>query len=108
MGFPRIEEGVGTIDGANTTFFTPTAPYGAGSVRYYLNGQLAEEVCVTEVDPASGEIEVDTAPRVGDVVQFFYDDESSAAPPEAGRTIRPIVGRIEAVYELHGSLRMFA
>jgi len=99
MGFPRIEEGVGVIDGVNVTFFTPTAPYGAGSVRYYLNGQLLPDDCLIEVDRNSGEVRVDgngqIPPRPGDVVQFFYIDESSATPADAGRTVCPVRGVLE-------------
>jgi len=108
MGYPRIEEGVGVIDGVNVTFYTPTAPYGIGSVRYYLNGQLQTEDNVVEVDPASGEVRVDgngqVPPRPGDVVQFFYDDESSVSPEDAGRTVCRVRGVLVSTTDFEGRI----
>lgn len=99
MAFPRIEIAVGVIDGVNPTFYTPTVPYLAGSVRYYLNGQLQTDDCVIEVNPQSGEVRVDgngqIPPRVGDVVQLFYIDEGASSGTESyGLGICRIRGRI--------------
>jgi len=84
MGFQRVEPAIGVVDGANTTFYTPTAPYGAGTVRYFLNGQLLPKDCLTEIDPNTGEVEVDDSPppRVGDTVELLYLDESGGAAPQ--------------------------
>ena len=109
MGIPRIEQGVGPIDGVNVTFFTPTAPYGAGSVRYYLNGQLQTDDNVVEVGPSSGEVRVDgngqIPPRPGDIVQFFYMDESGIQPdPFAGTRICVVFGELNPLEEFEGSI----
>ena len=102
MHTPKLEEAIGAIDGVNTSFFTPT-PYLAGSVRAYYNGQLLLEDCVFETNPTTGAVEFTyvEAPRVGDVLQFFYLDASDT---HAGFecTELPITGTMQLELALEG------
>lgn len=98
MALPRLEEGIGPIDGSNVDFYVPT-PYVAGTVRYWRNGQLLLDDNVLEVNPFTGLIRVSEPPRVGNVVQFFYLDGSS----QEGEDIR-ISCSLSAYLEGYGEL----
>lgn len=101
MGLPRIEMAVGPVDGVNTTFYTPTVPYAQLSVQLYLNGQLLRKISLIEDDPATGKVILDEAPRVGDIVQLFYIDDSlnPSALALSGVTCR-LIGRVLATSAL--------
>jgi len=102
-GYPTIEEAVGVIDGVNVTFYTPTVPYTADSVRVYINGQLEDDVYLTEIDRNTGEVELEFPPIPGDIVQLFYLDESGGPVcPERGRVYCPVVGTVSEVESLVG------
>lgn len=68
----------GTVDGANTTFTTPSK-YVSGTIKLIINGQVYEpnedDYGWSETDDET--IEINTAPLTGDVVQAFYKDKDS-------------------------------
>ena len=107
LALPRLELAAGAIDGHNTTFFTPTVPYGVDSVRVYLNGQLRPTDNIMEIDTASGEfqiIEPDATPRPGDIVQVFYlDTRPNSMIALVGQTCR-LHGRLHATTQLAGRI----
>jgi hypothetical protein len=106
MANARIVLAQGVIDGSNRVFGTGV-PYVAGSTAYILNGRIHSpsiargpdnDYGYSELDPASGTIEVDNAPVDGDVVQiFFWDRMVQPVSPVAQltgivRSTTPLVG----------------
>ncbi len=80
MGLPHFDELVGTIDGVNQTFYAPLA-YTPNTTAALLNGQMKKKSFIdgwSESNPALGEITLNEAPRVGDVVHLFYLDTTDA------------------------------
>lgn len=102
MALLRIEEAIGVVDGVNYTFFT-TSAYVPNSVRYWLNGQLLLPDRLTEIDPLTGEVLLETTPAlyVGDVVQFSWIDAASLAA-EAARYVEVLRGTICPQVSLQG------
>jgi hypothetical protein len=87
MPIAKIVLAGGLIDGSNTVFSTPE-PYVPGSTAYILNGRihslsLSDSFGYSESDPALGQITVDEAPLVDDVVQIFYWSPVVAPLPTA-------------------------
>jgi hypothetical protein len=70
----------GTVDGANKTFTTPNR-YVAGTLRLVLNGQVyeADDDRKGWVEINDTTIELDQAPRVGGVLQAFYQNMDSGS-----------------------------
>jgi hypothetical protein len=111
MPQPKFVVAIGTIDGANTIFYTGEA-YQPGSTAVFLNGQLKRhdyDDGWTETDPAAGRVDLKIPPKGStglphsccDVVQIFFLDTS---PVVAGEELTPLFGTIEAVEELEGYL----
>lgn len=78
----RIVLARGAADGVNVLFYTPE-PYVPGSVAYILNGKVYSQFVprgpsnpfgFVESRPDFGEVQVDFAPHVGDVVQLLFWD----------------------------------
>jgi hypothetical protein len=107
MPQPRFEIPAGVIDGVNLLYTTSTS-YKAGSLAVFLNGLLQEASLVdgwVETDPVAGTFTMKEAPRSSgpcpDVLQVFFLDTSPVSPETE---ITPIVGTIDAVDDLIGSL----
>ena len=74
MPAPQFVVAIGTIDGVNTNFSTPSA-YIANTLTVFLNGQLLDKTLSNgwaEVNPNLGTFTLDGAPQVGDTVQVFF------------------------------------
>ena len=109
---PKFEPGIGTVDGANKTFYTPT-PYQTGTLSYFLNGQLKQQANDDgwfETDPSSGRVDLKEAPLPGDavepaddVVQFYYISAADAAL-QVQDQIAFLKGRVREVYRLKVTL----
>ena len=101
----KFEVASGTIDGVNTVF-TVSSAYQPNSVAAFLNGQLKRKDFAdgwSETNPATGEVTLAEAPRVGDVVQvFFIDGSPGASNDTVEMTI--LVGKLVAVEELDARL----
>lgn len=73
-----IRELSGSINGSNKTFVTPTK-YVSGTIRVIVNGQVYESnedvYGWSETDDET--VELNEAPRTGDVLQAFYQDKDS-------------------------------
>ena len=103
MSQPQFESLLGTIDGVNTTFFTPT-PYTAGTLAVYDNGQLQMHHAGnpwTETNPATGEVTLAFAPEGGDTIAAFYMDTTEVLPETE---IVELDGTIEEVDGITGAL----
>ena len=69
---PVIEFLKGPVNGSNRLFET-SCPYLGGSVRLFLNGQLnTKDLKDGWVELGESKIRLETAPRVGDVIQAYY------------------------------------
>lgn len=105
MGLPHFEVASGTIDGSNTTFFT-SLPYQPGFTAVWLNGQLKREDFAdgwAETSPATGQFDLDQAPRVGDVVQVFFV-EADGISTNVCQEVSPLQGIIDDTDNLVGTL----
>ena len=73
-----VRELNGTIDGANKIFFAPTT-FVAGTFRLVMNGQVYESNDDRKgwVELSDQSVELIEAPRIGDVLQAFYQDKDS-------------------------------
>ncbi len=73
-----IRELVGETDGVNTTFATPSL-FVPTTIRVMWNGQVYDKGDTrhgwTELTEQS--ISLATAPRTGDIIQAFYQDQDS-------------------------------
>lgn len=93
----RYEVGIGAIDGVNTTFFV-SRPYVIGTVQYFRNGQLLRQVCLTETNSVTGQVDLLEAPLAGDTVQFFYlDTTPDDVTDEISVTVLPVSVQAVAV-----------
>jgi len=109
---PKFEPGIGTVDGANKTFYTPT-PYQAGTLALLLNGQLKvrdNDDGWFETDPSSGRVDLKEAPLPGDadepaddVVQFYYIPIGDVQSQIVDQ-ISFLKGRIREVHRLRATL----
>ena len=102
MGLPHFEVATGNIDGVNTTFFT-SVPYQPQFTAVFLNGQLKRpdfDDGWTEISPVTGRFDLDQAPLVGDVVQVFFVDTSTAPTQE----VLALSGLVEEVEDLAGQV----
>lgn len=67
-----IEPATGTVDGLNTVFQV-SAPYVAGSVEVFLNGQAKrKDYDDGWLELGSNKIKMKQPPEAGDVIQVFY------------------------------------
>jgi len=96
---------IGVVDGVNRTFFTPT-PYFPGETRFLLNGQLLDASCITEVDPATGEVRWEDVqpPRVGDDLLLYYIDADEAQRDTVVEVVLPLHGILQRDQSLHAQL----
>jgi hypothetical protein len=90
MASSRLEQAIGTIDGVNRDFRTPTY-YRAGSLVVFLNGQQLKRQLDNgwdEVDQSLGTFRMKVAPRgprpgsvddPGDVLFVYFDTEASTS-----------------------------
>lgn len=120
MPIARIVLASGAIDGTNTVFSTGGFPYVPGSTAYILNGRIHSQSIAggadydygfTESNPGAGEITVDNAPLVGDVVQIFFWDTAPYVEIVGTLTahIKPeqrLVGKIEEI-QIRAMLRPY-
>lgn len=103
MGQPQFEPLIGSIDGANTVYTTPT-PYTAGTVAVYVNGQLQMHNLGNpwaETTPAAGVVTLGFAPQGGDTVVAFYIDTTPVLPETE---VEILDGTIDEVDDLAGEL----
>ena len=85
MSEPILAEAIGTIDGVNDEFQTPS-PYFAGTLFAYLNGQLlAQDDDDGPIELGTNQVRMRIAPRDGDVLHFYYDTK----PPVGGGFYAP-------------------
>lgn len=109
---PKFEQGIGTVDGVNVTFYT-SVPYQTGTLAMLLNGQLKvgeNDDGWFETDPSIGRVDLKEPPQPGDavepaddVVQFFYipaDDTRLQIMDQ----ITYLKGRLRDVHRLSGKL----
>ena len=109
----KFEEGIGTVDGVNVTFYT-SVPYQAGTLSYFLNGQLKgkdDDDGWFETDPTTGRVDLKEAPLPGDVhepaddvVQFFYTPFGDVVERLVDQ-ISFLVGRVREVQTVSGGIR---
>lgn len=93
MAIPRTENAIGAINGANTSFTTPT-PYTPGSLVAFLSGQLKRpdfDDGLIEDDPPTGTFTMKEPPLTGDVVQVRYLDTT---PVAAGEEVEGLTGQV--------------
>lgn len=117
-GILRLERAVGTVDGVNVNFSTPT-PYESGSLQVFRNGALQDKsTYVIELDPTLGTFEVCIAPlpanpgvavaagQPGDLIDVAYRDglEITGGGADGGvpdlRGAAELVPKIAALDEL--------
>ena len=94
----RLERALGTIDGVNVDFTTPS-PYISGSLNIFRNGQLLDQSSEngwTEVDPNAGTFRMKIPPLgpnpgappsagdPGDLIDTVYQDEKTGGGAEGG------------------------
>ncbi len=100
MSYPHFEVLTGIIDGINKTFYT-SVPYKSGSLAVLLNGQLKHKdrpkYGWIETSPSIGCVDLTTPPLLGDVVQAFFLDTSSAQPIEEVCTLRAVLVDVDAI-----------
>ena len=72
----RIEVMIGAINGSNKVFETPTK-YVSGTIKLTWNGQVVDPSDDKKGWSELSDIEIQTteAPRVGDVLQAFYQEK---------------------------------
>lgn len=83
MADVRLAEPLGTIDGGNTSFTTPTA-YASGALSVRVAGTNVPADQVTETDPANGAFDLAAPPQVGDEVIVGYLEPSVPDPLNPG------------------------
>ena len=71
MTNPRKVPAIGTIDGVNATFTTPST-FVAGTVVPFINGKAEFGRKASETPPVTFDLTV--APRVGDEVAVYYQE----------------------------------
>lgn len=80
--FTVVKDVAGTVDGANTDFTTPT-DYTTGTLRAIINGAIYsisdEQFGLTEL--TSNTFRLNTAPKVGFVVQALYSEIAVVGSP---------------------------
>lgn len=80
MSEPVLAEAIGTIDGVNVDFTTPSA-YFAGTVFAYKNGLLIRAIDDDgPIELGTNQVRMKEAPRTGDTLHFYYDTQ----PPVGG------------------------
>lgn len=92
----RLADLIGTKDGVNRNFATPT-PYAAGSIAIRWKTSNLAPADVTQTDPASGLVRVADAPLVDDVFLCAYDDPPTVEP---GSVVGPVTAFVEQVAAL--------
>lgn len=103
MAQPRFEVALGAIDGSNKTF-TVSVPYSPNTTSVFINGKMYRRDWAdgwAETNPATGRIDLNDAPLLGDVVQVFFTDTTLAPLSEE---ITPMQGTIRSVSGIRGSL----
>ena len=106
MASSRIEAAIGSVDGVNRLFATPTE-YRANSLVVFLNGQQLKrelENGWVELDQSLGTFEMKLAPNgprsgatddPGDVLFCYYDTEAPVSYGGAGGGVPVIDGALE-------------
>jgi hypothetical protein len=88
MADPVRALAVGTIDGVNTDFETPSVYY-PGTLYHYMNGQLLDPSHDDGlVETGGNTFRLKVAPRTGDVVHVWYHE---SAPSPGGAFVPPPV-----------------
>jgi len=101
---PHFEIPLGFIDGANRDFQV-SLPYLPNSTAVFRNGQLQTRNWLdgwVESAPGTGWVRLNEAPKVGDVIQIFYND---ALATVLGEEVSPLHGRLVTVQEVRACLR---
>lgn len=103
MGTPRIDTAIGVVDGVNDLFSTPV-PYVVKSLSVFLNGQLKRRDLDdgwVEISAVHGTFRLKEVPRVGEVVQAFYQDGSPGQAPDQVELLH-IRGMLTSTQDLRG------
>jgi len=104
MSDPVLAEAIGTIDGSNVDFTTPSA-YFAGTVFMYLNGVLTRPYDDDGIIELGGNaIRHKQAPELGDTVHYYYQESASTGgsiqgPPD-------IMQAFELLPEIYGTIHL--
>jgi hypothetical protein len=94
MSEPILAPAIGTIDGANTDFTTPSA-YFPGTLFAYKNGLLIRAIDDDgPIEQGANMVRMKEAPLTGDTLHFYYDTQ----PPIGGGFFGPPT--IEEILEL--------
>ena len=104
MSEPILAEAIGTIDGVNTDFTTPS-PYYPGTLFAYLNGLLVQQAGDEgPIELGANAVRMRDAPRPGDTLHFYYDTQ----PPTGGAILGPptMLEAINLVPVIAGSLNL--
>jgi len=76
MSEPILAEAIGTIDGVNVDFNTPSA-YWPGTLFAYINGTLVREIDDDgPIEMGGTDVRMKLAPEVGDTLHFYYQEEA--------------------------------
>jgi len=104
MSNPVLAEAIGTIDGVNLDFTTPSAYY-SGTVFMYLNGVLVRPADNDGIIELGGnEIRHKEAPKVGDTVHYYYQEGA----PTGGSIQGPpdTMQAFELLPEIYGTIHL--
>ena len=72
MSCPIIEPAEGTVDGANK-LFRSSKNYVTTTIQVFLNGVLAQRDLLDGwIELGSKKIQLNEAPKTGDIVQLYY------------------------------------
>lgn len=105
MALPRFEVALGTPDGSNTLFQTPS-PYVPNTLAVFVNGKLYRrdwDDGWVETNPMNGVFTMKEAPLSGDAVQVFFSPEADFEPPESYETCG-LCGTVSVVDVFEGAV----
>lgn len=104
MSNPVLAEAIGTVDGVNLDFTTPSAYY-SGTVFMYLNGVLVRPANNDGIIELGGNsIRHKEAPKVGDTVHYYYQESA----PTGGSIQGPpdTMQAFELLPEIYGTIHL--
>jgi hypothetical protein len=102
MSEPVLAEAIGTIDGVNKDFNTPSA-YWVGTLFAYLNGVLIRKADENgPVEIGGTDVLIKIAPKTDDTLHFYYQ----TGPPVGGAILGPpdMLQAIELLPEIYAAI----
>ena len=102
MSEPVLAEAIGTIDGVNVDFNTPSAYY-AGSLFAYKNGLLIRKVDDDgPIELGGSAVRMKEAPRTEDTLHFYYQEGA----PTQGALVQPptMLSALQLVPAMRGNI----